>query len=183
MTAEYRLELRLEREATHQQAIAADLANAERDIPIRARFHTYLVEHEGFAPQTAPAPGGYYPGTHAQMLWECWLAAALAERELAAPAWTPVSERLPEPGVIVLACYTNSHQHPRRIRAKWVPAKTVESSADSDFGEYDDATDTYHDPQGWYECIDNWCDYSAVLVSEGEPTHWTPLPPAPGGTS
>lgn len=72
---------RLEREATHQQAIAADLASAERDAPIRERFHAYLVKHEGFALQTTPAPGRYYPGAHAQMLWECWLAATLAERE------------------------------------------------------------------------------------------------------
>ena len=72
---------RLEREAAHQQALAADLANAGRDAPIRERFHAHLLT-EGFVPQTTPAPGATYNGAHAQMMWECYLAATLAEREL-----------------------------------------------------------------------------------------------------
>lgn len=107
---------------------------------------------------------------------------AAAELALSAPAvpqWVPVSERLPESGQIVLACYTNRAGNVRRIRAQWVAAKTSEYVGDGDFGEYDEATDTYYDPEGWYECIDNWDDYSSVMVREGDITDWQPLAAAP----
>jgi hypothetical protein len=94
--------------------------------------------------------------------------------------WTAVSEALPQPGVTVLACYRNRNDKLRRIRAVWVPAKFEEASPDQDYAEYDDASDTYYSPQGWYEQIDNWPDYSAVAVCEGDVTHWMPMPPLPG---
>lgn len=94
-------------------------------------------------------------------------------------AWVACAERMPASGVTVLACYTNSAGNVRRIRAEWVAAKTIESDADSEISEYDEATDCYYDPEGWYEKIDNWGDYSSVAVVEGEITHWMPLPAAP----
>ena len=99
-----------------------------------------------------------------------------------APAgWTPTALCLPRSGVVVLACYKNSHGNWRRIRAEWVADKSREASAEySEIGVYDEATDTYYDPEGWYERIDNWDDYSAVAVTQGEITHWMPLPAAPG---
>ena len=94
-------------------------------------------------------------------------------------AWVPTAERMPASGLTVLACYKNSHGNWRRIRAEWVAAKTQESGCDSDIGEYDEATDTYYDPQGWYEKIDCWDDgFSAVGVRH-EVTHWMPLPAPP----
>jgi len=100
--------------------------------------------------------------------------------EVAQPdAWVPVSERLPDSGVTVLACYISRAGQLRRIRAEWIAAKTQESGAESDIGEYDEATDTYYEPEGWYERIDNWDDYSAVAVTQGEVTHWMRLPAAP----
>lgn len=96
-----------------------------------------------------------------------------------AARWTSVKDAMPQSGVKVLACYRNSHGNLRRIRAEWTAAKTVESNLDFDFGEYDEATDCYYAPEGWYECIDNWVEYSSVMVSEGEVTHWMPLPLAP----
>lgn len=93
--------------------------------------------------------------------------------------WVPVDERLPPSGVTVLACYINRCGHVRRIRAAWVAAKSSEASSESDIGEYDEATDAYYDPEGWYEQIDNWDVYTAVGVNEGEITHWIPLPAAP----
>ena len=62
-----------------QARIASDLANAERDAPIRARFHAWLLA-EGFCEQVTPKPGSVYLGSHTQALWECYLAATLAER-------------------------------------------------------------------------------------------------------
>ncbi len=94
--------------------------------------------------------------------------------------WISVAERMPDSGVTVLACYTNEAGKARRIRASWVAAKSCEASIDySECAEYDEETDTYYDPEGWYEQIDNWGDYSAVAVCEGDVTHWMPLPELP----
>ena len=93
--------------------------------------------------------------------------------------WVPTSERLPASGQTVLACYRNTLGNWRRIRACWVAAKTEESSLESEIGEYDEASDCYYDPAGWYEKIDNWEDYTAVAVYQGEITHWMPLPEPP----
>jgi hypothetical protein len=96
-------------------------------------------------------------------------------------AWTPVAEALPNSGVKVLACYRNRLGNLRRIRAMWTAAKTEEADSDDaeTCSEYDEATDTYYVTEGWYECIDNWGDYSSVAVTEGDVTHWMPLPPDP----
>lgn len=94
-------------------------------------------------------------------------------------AWVPTTERMPASGRTVLACYKNSLGNWRRIRAEWVAAKTQESGGDSDIGEYDEATDTYYDPEGWYERIDCWDDgFSAIGVNH-HVTHWMPLPAPP----
>jgi hypothetical protein len=81
----------------------------------------------------------------------------------------------------VLACYRNRLGSLRRIRAEWVAAKTQVADGSEELGcaEYDEATDTFYIAQGWYERIDNWGDYSSVAVTEGEVTHWMPLPPVP----
>ena len=94
-------------------------------------------------------------------------------------AWVPVAERMPASGKVVLACYRNTYGHWRRIRACWVAAKTEESGSESEIGEYDEATDTYYDPEGWYEQINNWDMYSAVAVHEGEVSHWMRMPEPP----
>jgi hypothetical protein len=109
------------------------------------------------------------------------LEAALAEPVQEPVAWVPVTEALPKSGVKVLACYRNRLGNLRRIRAMWTAAKTEEADSDDAeaCSEYDEATDTYYVTEGWYECIDNWGDYSSVAVCEGEVTHWMPLPPDP----
>jgi len=95
-------------------------------------------------------------------------------------AWTPVAESLPKSGVKVLAYYRNRLGNLRRIRAMWTAAKTEEANGDAEACiEYDEAADTYYVTEGWYECIDNWDDYSSVAVTEGEVTHWMPLPQPP----
>ncbi len=95
--------------------------------------------------------------------------------------WVPVSARLPEAGLMVLAFYVNGAGKPRRIRAKYIADRTCESTDfDGDIGAvYDEASDTYYWPAGWYEQIDNLDDYSAVAVCEGEVTHWMPMPDGP----
>jgi len=94
-------------------------------------------------------------------------------------AWVPVAERMPPSGAVVLVAYRNERGEWRRIRAQWIAAKSVEAGCDSEIGEYDEATDTFYDPEGWYERVNNWDDYSAVMVYEGTPSHWMQLPPPP----
>jgi hypothetical protein len=107
------------------------------------------------------------------------LRAALAQQEPV--AWISVTDALPKSGATVLACYRNRLGKLRRIRAHWIAAKTVEANTDDwdQCSEYDESTDTYYVTEGWYECIDNWGDYSTVAVSEGDVTHWMALPEAP----
>lgn len=79
----------------------------------------------------------------------------------------------------MLAFYLNDAGKERLVRAQWIAAKSCESGRESDIGEYDEATDTYYDPEGWYEQIDNWDVYSAVGICGAAVTHWMPLPPSP----
>jgi hypothetical protein len=97
----------------------------------------------------------------------------------------PVSERLPEPGVKVLAHYLNSHGKSRTVCARWIPAKFESSDPETDdLLECDEDSDAFYWPEGWYETIENWDDYGSIMVNEGEVTHWLPLPhwalPLPG---
>lgn len=70
-----REQLRLERELKRAEAIA----NAERDAPIRVRFHEWM-ERSGFRPTPIPKPGQSYSGSHMETLWESYLDATLKER-------------------------------------------------------------------------------------------------------
>lgn len=96
------------------------------------------------------------------------------------PEPVPVSERLPEPNTKVLAHYFNDLGKGRTICAIWVSAKTrSDSYGDDDFTEYDEESDTFYWPEGWYEAIENWDDLGYVKVDEGEVIFWQPLPKWP----
>ena len=45
--------------------------------------------------------------------------------------------------------------------------------------EYDEETDTFYWPAGWYELVNNWDDYASIAVHEGEVTHWHAMPECP----
>ena len=100
----------------------------------------------------------------------------ICDFEAAVAAWNrrptfqpvPVSERLPEPSVKVLAHYFNALGKGRTICAIWVPAKSR-----SDEG------DKYYWPEGWYEAIENWEELGWAKVYEGEIAYWQPLPQWP----
>ena len=101
-----------------------------------------------------------------------------------APAVVPVAvaERLPEPNVKVLAYYFNSLNNGRTICAIWVPAKSRDDGYDDDdddFLEYDEESDNYYWPEGWYEAIENWDHLGWVRVNEGEVVYWQYLPKWP----
>ncbi len=95
------------------------------------------------------------------------------------PQWISVDQSMPQSGQTVLACYKNSAGNWRRIRAEWIAAKTSESGPESDIGEYDEESDTYYDPEGWYEKVNNWDEYSYIAVTEGDVSHWMPMPEPP----
>ena len=46
---------------------------------LRMGFHDWLVT-QGFAPQKTPPPGKSYNSSHVELLWQCWLASTLSER-------------------------------------------------------------------------------------------------------
>lgn len=83
----------------------------------------------------------------------------------------------------VLIHYKNKLGNSRIIKARFVPRFTVETNSDSDeiAQEYEEANDRYTLQEGWYEVIDNWDDFSSVLVNEGNPDAWHPLPLKPTG--
>ena len=138
----------------------------------------YCVSRDGRATLCVDEEDARANAAHCDQAWRAG-SPHRAVRLVDAPRWVPVAERLPLAGQTVLACYVNRANKLRRIRAHWIAAKTEESSGDNDFGEYDEEADTYWTPEGWYEQIDNWGEYSAVAVCEGTVTHWMPLPAPP----
>lgn len=105
--------------------------------------------------------------------------------EKALMEWISTAERMPESGQIVLAFHLNSHGLPRRIRAEYVQAMTREAGASGDIDcdldcDYDEATDTFYWPGGWYEHIEHWDEYACFRVPDSiKVTHWMPLPEPP----
>lgn len=95
-----------------------------------------------------------------------------------AASWISVDERLPEPGNPVLLDIGKKYP----IRALWAVKNTVRVGTDvDDCGEYDEETDEYYCPEGWYE----WNEHEEVHWAVSEtPRAWRELPPplsaAPG---
>ena len=109
-------------------------------------------------------------GKHREMLnekWKFWQAACEWQRE-SAETWQSIATAQTD-GRKVIVFYTNRNSMPRTVMARWM---TDEQAAESD-------GDGVGLEAGWYECIDNWDDYTEVAIHEGEPTHWMPLPAAP----
>lgn len=84
----------------------------------------------------------------------------------------------------VLIFYRNCLGKGRCIKALRTDRFMVEATGDESDNEdgvteYDEANDRYTYVAGWWEQVDNWCDYTQVKVHEGEPTHWQPLPGPP----
>jgi len=96
--------------------------------------------------------------------------------------WVSVAERMPPAGTKVLAFYRNSMGVSRRICAEyigkhWRDAFDFDQDCEAD---YDEATDQYYWPEGWYERVDNWDELTHLAVTEGEITHWRVMPAVPG---
>lgn len=99
--------------------------------------------------------------------------------------WIPVSERLPENQKRVLVCGLSNYNHTSRtmFKAEYIRKMTVTAddygwSEDCDY-DYDEEKDENYVPEGWYESIMNWDEYSSVAVTDFTVTHWMPLPDPP----
>ena len=94
-----------------------------------------------------------------------------------AEGWTRLPGALPEPGTPVLLDIGKKYP----IRALWAEKHTVRVGTDvDDWGEYDEETDEYYCPEGWYE----WNEHEEVHWAVSEtPRAWSelpqPLPAAP----
>lgn len=90
------------------------------------------------------------------------------ETEQEPVAWQPI-ESAPKTGRKVILFYKNRLHVGRTVIARWL---TDEQATEID-------GDGVGLEGGWYECIDNWDDYTEVTIHEGEPSHWMPLPAPP----
>lgn len=143
-------------DSEHERMIS-DIADDVREYLKRNHNAVYLL--------ILDIEAGLIPGLHLGP-WPC--------------SWISVDHQMPPPGQIVLATYRNTLGMPRMVRAEWITQFTVEAESDADeIGIYNEKDDTYYLPEGWWETIDNWDDYARVYVSEGQVTHWTPLPHLP----
>lgn len=89
--------------------------------------------------------------------------------------WMPIEEA--PKGAMVLVYYKNALGKSRIVKAFYAQKHTLE--CDEDFADYDEDADQYYAPEGWYEDIDNWDEFSSIRITCGEPTHFIPLSSIP----
>ena len=99
--------------------------------------------------------------------------------------WIPVSERLPESGVHVLATVKldGAYCIGRYVCDAYYTERFFErvnahGCIDEIACEYCEEDDEYYLEEGWYEVIKNWDDYNSISICD-KVTHWMPLPMPP----
>lgn len=92
--------------------------------------------------------------------------------------WISVHNEIPRKTVLVH--YLNGLNKHRIAKAFYADKFEVEENHNEvvDWLDYDEKTDNYYLPQGWYETIDNWDDFGHVQIPY-EITHFMPLPKIP----
>ena len=94
--------------------------------------------------------------------------------------WISVEERMPGPGVIVLAFFRNSYGKGRVVRAHHAPKHTIEAGHWDEDAETDNTDDGSFEPEGWYEdpAVGETLSFISPQ-SDGAVSHWRPMPAAP----
>jgi len=95
-------------------------------------------------------------------------------------SWNPI-ETAPKDVPLLVVCARSSGKLVRLIAVYCSKHREEagEEYIDSDWCDYDESTDTYYCPEGWYEQIKNWDELSAVHISDMKPVLWQELPSLP----
>lgn len=88
--------------------------------------------------------------------------------------WISVDEKMPAPGKVVLAGFTNVLGNWRTARAHHAPLHTVDASTWEDGS--DDTDEGSFEPEGWWE--DPAVGETMEFIDD-DVTHWMPLPAGP----
>ena len=101
--------------------------------------------------------------------------------------WIDVKEKLPANEKNVLVCcettsltgskiqYICEAYHINKRSIEWDPR--WDENIDSD---YDEENDVDYVPEGWYEVIHNWGEFSSIVIQDTV-THWMLMPKPPKG--
>lgn len=92
--------------------------------------------------------------------------------------WTPCAEgqNLPENKKEVLLSCVGHNKREYVCKGYYIRKHTEEIGAADDIeADWDEVTDTNFLPEGFYECIENWGDYSFVYINDAV-LAWQPLP-------
>lgn len=90
--------------------------------------------------------------------------------------WISTKKKLPKNCHPVIAFGKNSVGSIRRIRAAYIRKFELVANDDDDRAEYDEKTDEYYSPEGWYE----WNEEEETHWAVSFPiTHWMPFPSPP----
>ena len=95
--------------------------------------------------------------------------------------WTRIEDGLPKSGDFVLASTCSARGYRQTIRAMYARDRDLPCNAEhSDgFGIYDETSDEFYCPEGWYEVN----SFEEVHWAVDEPvTHWMTLPDPPAST-
>lgn len=91
--------------------------------------------------------------------------------------WINVADEMPKNGKHVIATYINNLGNRRRIIGYFVEQYCFPSGDGVDENdEYCEEDDVYYLCAGWYEQQDNWDDYAAIYVNQGEVDYWIEIP-------
>jgi hypothetical protein len=101
----------------------------------------------------------------------------LAKSEEKNNAWIETKNKMPKPGIPVIACGLNEYGKLRRIRAAYFPKHfKIDDSGYIGDSDYCEEKKEYYWPEGWYE----WNEFDETSWSVGiDITHWMPLPEPP----
>ena len=95
--------------------------------------------------------------------------------------WVDVNDKLPENEKYVLVCCKSRFSRPYICIGYHINRHSVEGNIywneDLEW-DYDEDEDKNYVPEGWYEAVRNWDEYSSVVISD-DVTHWAELPELP----